>query len=372
MTTNTLCKCDVNSMSKEFAVKNLSLSIDSPIDFDTKPKIACCLHIGMPKTATTTLQNTLFPRHSEVIYLGKRSSDPKFADSAIETFYHQLGESPEAISDTLINDCRKRIEQLRQQAGLLVMSKESLTAAPLKKKRQQARRLRELFNEARILITIREPVSFMEAFYFQSLKGHLYNKVSRHLLVKHFGRPPGYFDFDEWLDLSWNLPGRGAFNHLEIADTVEIYAQEFGRENIVILPFEELKRDSTNFYRTLSDRIGINSDESISLGRGETRNVRWNAETIRRLREMCDSRFLRWKHQLLGGKESLKKYLGVHEMASQSNSPKARAEISDVSRERILSVSRPQCERLVREWNVPLAEYGYPVETESIQRRRAA
>ena len=30
-----------------------------------------CLHIGFPKTGTTTLQKHLFTEHSQIVYLGK-------------------------------------------------------------------------------------------------------------------------------------------------------------------------------------------------------------------------------------------------------------------------------------------------------------
>jgi len=38
---------------------------------ETKPNALPCIHIGLPKTATTTLQQYLFPRHPGLSYLGK-------------------------------------------------------------------------------------------------------------------------------------------------------------------------------------------------------------------------------------------------------------------------------------------------------------
>ena len=43
-----------------------------------------CLHIGLPKTATTTLQHLLFSKHPQIEYLGKTYNNRHFKNHAIK------------------------------------------------------------------------------------------------------------------------------------------------------------------------------------------------------------------------------------------------------------------------------------------------
>jgi len=352
---------------------NLTIHNPSQTGDQGDGRAASYVHIGMPKTATTTIQNNIFFKHSEVVYLGKRSELPKIPDRETTAFYHWLSKSPSSMPQQVLSEYRETINQRRQQGKTVILSKEALTAAPIEKKKHQARRLHELFGDTRILLTTREPVSFMESFYFQQLRGYQQRPQEHQHIASRFGRPPRFFGFNDWLDIAWSLSMGGILNHLKLADTLDVYANEFGRENILIVPFEKIKQDSDQFYRTISEHIGIDADESIALSKQDLpRNIRWTAGVFERLERICNSRYGRWKFRLFGQKQRLSDYLGKHMETALDGAKRAHAEISEQSRDRILSVSRPQCDRLVREWNVPLAEYGYPLSSGEGQVARAA
>ena len=62
----------------------------------------CCVHIGLPKTATTTLQRELFPAHRQLEYLGKVPGEKEYFDSqigAVLNVIDKISIKPEKVAE---------------------------------------------------------------------------------------------------------------------------------------------------------------------------------------------------------------------------------------------------------------------------------
>lgn len=332
-------------------------------DAQASPRRLPLIHLGMPKTATTFLQSFVFALHSEVKYLGKFEGEKHFCSPAMQQAVRCLRQPTHPKLRSHYGNSRREIERQQLPGKLTVFSDEAFTFGSRSIKAEQAKRFRDFFGDCRILLTIREPLSLMETLYFQELRGFNYNKSIYLRFLKPFGHPPRYFSLEEWLELVWSFPHHGAFSHLNVADTVEAYADVFGAENVMVGVYEELKRDNLAFVRRLSEDIGVDPDESVRLCENANRkkNARWLEGHVERLKQFNDSRLLYWKYRLLKSRRQFKEFLGTLGPNEIVDSPTARAEFSPEWKERILAIGREQFSQLDERWNLNLSEYGYPV-----------
>ena len=305
------------------------------------------LHIGMKKTATTLLQQCLFEKHTEVNYI--RSICPV-----------RYLNCPSEMHEGIIKDAQQEMESQWRAGRVCVFSREKLSGGSLKKKLQQAEILRRVFGDCQILITIREPLSWTESFYFQQLK--VFNsRRPPYALFRTFGRPPRYFDINEWLSVMMREEMLG---DLYIAETAEVYAEKFGKENVSLVIFEKLKQTPREFLADICRCIGISLEEAITLCEGQTKNVRWTETSVDRLKRLEGSFLAKWIHRFKRTKKresNLHRLLRIHEEAVNPTAPKARANLEPKWKEVIEKIGREQSQEIVEQWGLPLAAYGYPL-----------
>lgn len=320
------------------------------------------LHLGMPKTATTMLQQCLFAEHPQVDYLGNYKGRPEINCHQTARFIKKTKNPNAVVSTNLINAVHDELQLKRRSNKTLVISKEGLTAGSLEKRRWQAIRFREAFGECHILITTREPLSFIEALYFQQLKGFHRNRMNYRVLRKRYGLPPCYFDINSWLDTLAAMPCCGGLAHLEFADTAEIYSDVFGRENVHVVPYELLKRDADKFVCEVARAAGINAGNAIQLCQGQSLNVRWSEKNIEKLKQVEKTFLERWRYRFSGHRPIvLNRMIGVSGHPAADTSPKAKATISPQWVERITEIGRHQTRKILGKWDLPLVEFNYPV-----------
>jgi hypothetical protein len=320
------------------------------------------LHIGMPKTATTMLQERLFAQHPQVDYLGKHKGPHKFNCLHTARFMEETNNPNVRVSTNLINAVQEEVQLRRRSNKTLVISKEGLTSGTVEKRRWQAIRFHEAFGECHILITTREPLSFIEALYFQQLKGFYLMRISYRVLRHRYGLPPCYFDINSWLDTLAALPCRGGLTHLECADTAEIYSDVFGRDNVHVVPYELLNRDTDSFVCEVARSAGIDVDNAIQLCQGQSLNVRWSEKNIDNLKQFEKTLLGRWRYRFsLHRPIVLNRLIGVSHAPTADTSPKAKVTISRQWSDRITEIGRDQTQKLLENWDLPLAELNYPV-----------
>ena len=223
------------------------------------------IHIGYPKTGTTTLQNYLFQRHPQIKYL-----TPLIHQT-------QLGKDIFFARENAIKRKRKEHKQSLQEIlnsikdrEALVYSNESLmsismffrfsptpfvwTAEPnsIARKLYNVFKDGKLFESVKIIITIRRQDELLKSMYAQ-----VYNRY-----FKKFKETRSFVKF---LDYALIHKDDFIMDALCYNEIISEYEKLFGEENVEVLLFEDLKSSQYSFIQKLTSFLDIDCDEAISL-----------------------------------------------------------------------------------------------------------
>ena len=225
-----------------------------------------CVHIGFPKTGTTTLQSLVFNRHLEIFNLGK-----PYANGELQLLVRTLavGDPKTYDWDGVGRSFQAHVKAALPASGarLIMMSDERLTGNPRVPRAVQAVRLFQLFGDSKILIVIREHRDMLRSMYYQSMRGA---NVKRH-----------FSTFSDWLGEAFEKAESGPLARLEYLHTVEAYANCFERDRIKVLLFETLLQDQQKFADELSGFLGVDAEETRRLIAGRGLNPRMSTADLR-------------------------------------------------------------------------------------------
>jgi len=207
-----------------------------------------------------------------------------------------------------------------------------------------------VFGKAKIIINLRNPIRLLESAYFQQLK--TYNAGS----IKHFRFLPYYQTINNWLRDNYD---RQILNHLQYAETIQAYIEEFGKENVHVFLFEDLIDNQRNYFISLCDAIGINSEEGIMLCNKKVENTRWTTNQINELIEITQS-VIKTLSFSLSGRKKRRLLLNLNEHGWPINpGNRAHALISPDWQEKIYNQTRQGHLWLQDNYKLPLDKYGY-------------
>lgn len=318
----------------------------------------CVVHAGLPKTATTLLQNHLFAQHPDVEFLGTwphRSQRPfnKCRDATIASLFDAL------IHDDPLNPDLERAGELfglgvqpALDAGQVpVWSWESLALNQARIRRARASNLARVFGACRVVLVVRSPLALVESIYFQHIKRNNVGSNAR--------RGSALFcpSIDDWLASTWDRPGGAPAAHLDYAETVRIFADVFGRESVKVMLFEELVSDLPSFVTSLCEFAGISAAEGVALTARRQENVRWGADQMAHLQAIRRSppRAAQFR---FSSRKRRKQLLGLSSSPS-GRGTRAQAVISPQWRSRIIERTATGNRWLEDEWGLPLSKVGY-------------
>ncbi len=231
---------------------------------------ASLIHIGLAKTATTSLQRNLLSRHPEIYYFGFENRDVsmrwvlKMIKSQDSIDYRQSKVS------RLINGIFERNPLGNKK---LVVSDEFLTLPyhpeyTAVDRAAIARRLRDTFGAARILMVIRRP---------QDLLGALYSEWMKWYGIRHMSR----VDFDTWVTGMLNTPTTTWLSLLKYYDIYQVYGEIFGFNCIALYLYEELERDNAAFATRVCQYVGVSQEgagELFGQKRFRSRLKQWQVQ----------------------------------------------------------------------------------------------
>lgn len=175
------------------------------------------IHIGFPKTASTWLQD-FFSSHPEICFVLK----PKFFQrddyfKKGKEFYLSLFQSERGHKITGEGDETYSVGGHSSFDGI-------------------AQRIHQTLPEAKIIIVIRNQVDWLSSLY-------------KHKVRK--GRP---WSFKKFLNSS---SGKEYISAGFYSTTLELYFKLFGRENVLVLFYEELENNPSEFLNKISNFLGI-------------------------------------------------------------------------------------------------------------------
>lgn len=198
-------------------------------------------HVGYPKAASTSLQLNLFSCHSEIHDLSKSIKERK--RKLQENFYKSLKSnyfSVEANYDIFSYLSTEKINVFSHENMVDEFDNEFVN------KELRANRIKTLFPNAKIIMIIRQQNELLRSLYdFWTVKPQ--NNINLWLkdLFDNKHQNPHYLSC------------------LEFDKVIKLYQSLFGRDNVKILIFEELKFNPINFGHELSDFMNISEEETI-------------------------------------------------------------------------------------------------------------
>lgn len=205
-----------------------------------KNKLVDFIHVGDYKTGTSWLQESIFPFHPEIRYLG----DPCF-DERLNKVLREMIDTRDLDfdSESIYSQLKQIINKSEKITGISreVFSQTNYITG--EHALRNAQRIKSVFGSVKIIYTIREQESMLNSIYSQYLK---------------MGGTRG---FEDWfLD---PIECKGIIERLKYDKNIEMYHNIFGEENVLVLLFEELKYNKKEFLRKIFSFIGCPNEEFI-------------------------------------------------------------------------------------------------------------
>lgn len=261
------------------------------------------LHVGLPKTGTTSLQRGVYPRLPRVRYAGKTIPSHAFVTEALTA----------AISATISADgvygdpaprLRDAVAELRRDAGedTLVISTESLVHPMARDIALVADRLAAAVPDARILVTIRAQESLALSWY----RSHGRFAMQLFLHKYESERIPAHLSQRAWWTLVMREPNAGLLAMLDLDAVVACYEARFAGR-VAVLPLELLATDRARSAAILAGALGTEPSACEALlssaheNRGLSAREAWLSRVLLRVGVRADflegreaSAFRRW------------------------------------------------------------------------------
>lgn len=194
------------------------------------------VHVGLPKTATTTLQSELFPHTGEwnVKYLG--TVQPRTLEQSAQ--YLNI---VQAINSGIIENSRDEIEQILANGQSLLFSEEmTLVSQAGVDWRTKLKNLASLLKglDYTLIVTVREPVSAMFSYYVE-----LYSQFSK--------------EKKSFLELAKHDPRMEIFHYNKLFNEI---SYRFDIDRVFVKQFEEIiANDLNDLCELISPQSDLNS-----------------------------------------------------------------------------------------------------------------
>ena len=229
------------------------------------------LHLGFGRTATTWLQNSLFPDLHNVNYLGK--SNESYPRWLIDWNYLDRLLLPEKI-ETIRNNIYKKTTENK----ILISSEAFTQTASIV---DQIERIKSVIQSPRIIIILREPTSLVVSKYRRLRMAGFFNEEIEH-----------YLDYSH---TPYDLVRRG---RLYLYDynyplVIERLNKEFGEKCVFFKKYETLKSNPQKFVSDLVSFLGVQIPSEVDFQAVNSSNaeIRVNPETILKIKTFFSNLF---------------------------------------------------------------------------------
>jgi len=321
------------------------------------------LHVGLPKTGTTTLQQAIFPNHSQIFYLGKffrTSIERGCLSNDVHEVLEPLFWGHKKASDTKETTrlCREKIFPQVSENKCLLVSYEVLGNRPTRTFRRMLERAKEVFGSCRILYVLRNPLTQIPSEYLQNIEGGFIDPKRREWMD-----PPCFLCIETWFAKknmtraeAGAVNDRWPFFSSNYIQNIQASIELLGKENVGVFLFEELQKKPEKYYRSISRFIGIDPDEAYLLSQQKHLNKRITQGELNKIRQLYSCV---WTKALL---PFLSKWLRRRLLLTAAkNSDPAKVELAADFQEKIIAATRDGHRWLVENLDLPLEEYGYPI-----------
>lgn len=296
------------------------------------------IHIGYPKSASTTLQINLFSKHPQIAYLGKHykescrngvwERDKRIWEIINKNILiknewqkkhwsnikdkENYGDQNDSLSQPKVKDqeflfLNQLIRKLKRKR--LVLSHEGFLNGGWQPIEEVPFRLKQAFPNASILIILRNQVNLIESYYWELKQKSYLSSDSKK------------YSFEDWMDLELQNLNRSFLRSLNYNETIKVYQQLFGTQNVYCFLMEDLKYAPELFSEKLSKILNIDSKTTFQLLNSPSKNLSKN-------KKYYNEKLLKWNFAHL---EQIKEIFGIGN------------------------------KNLIQEYNLHLNRYNYPI-----------
>lgn len=316
------------------------------------------LHVGLPKTATTTLQNEFFSAHSEIFYLGKYARRPVqrgcrsvAIHQALDLAIWNLAQPFDA--DRLRDGIGAGTWSEMAERKVILGSWEALgTMTESARFAEMLRRLARLFGRCRVMITVRNPYAWVPSLYLQELRGSF---IQRNRIAMA-DRP--FHELEDWLH---GMDHRRDGNLLySFGDNIREAVALFGKANVGVFLYEDLVADAKAYYAGLCDFIGVDLDECLALTSKKHLHPRITEGQLELMRKADASLVSRLAWRFAPRRNRARQFKGAANQAGADDGPVVIRLPESIRRE-IADRSRATHRWLAGEFGLDLERHGYPL-----------
>ena len=226
------------------------------------PRIA--VHIGLPKTGTTSLQRLVFARHPEIAYFGQTNI---WTSGDAETILKALLVDDNRTRNEQIDDVRAVIDDALRRHRQVVISDESLSCGEFMliasiwdittDHSAVARKIREFLGVVDIIIVLRNQADWLISWYKQGVQNGKYVSTS----------------FADWFDRELGDRRDRLCDLLHYDRLYSAYVDVFGAARVHVFIYERYSDDFASLAGEIARRIGVDDAAAASLARDTAINV---------------------------------------------------------------------------------------------------
>ena len=325
------------------------------------------IHLGLPKTGTTTLQKRIFPYHSEYLYLGKETPETSYSDyNEVNSWTLNLRKSLICKDLPYFSDFdfeqlfRNRYGDEYKKYDKLFFSEENILSRCITPtvygKFKRVGSAYSIFSKLKILL---------ENSSYTSYKVILILRKQDDLIESIFAEE--YYNFKSQM----RMESPEEFVHYLLNDgnmeeidslfrynsLVNFLDSQFGRENVLVLPYEKMKFQPEQFLSDLSSFMQIKPWDNANVlydYKDNNRNVKKEKGKIANVQPITTV-IAKLKHRLIGNvSTNLGQFLSI---------------LNTFQRSKIIKLDKPfkldvlshyQEENFKLQQRVPnIADYGY-------------
>lgn len=230
------------------------------------------VHVGYPKTATTTLQVGLYESSGLVHYLGKYIPSHRYADERLHGLIETLVTGYERDFIEARGPLTDVLRDWQALAGdrPTVLSYENFLHPWATDPGLIARRLGAVAPHAHILVVLREQTALLTSFY------RWHGGYGQYLFLNKYVDEPCIFPLsaDEWMHFQFMFPSKNILGLIDYDGVIADYEDVFGADHVHVLTYETLDRDFDTYVRQLAAVLEIDAEAAARHLRG----VRANSE----------------------------------------------------------------------------------------------
>ncbi len=206
------------------------------------------IHPGFGKSGTTTLQDSVFPKFSDINLVGR----PYYLKDENRKENFELCSNLKKNSPFFDLDLTQKLAlKLISKKKINILSDETLCSASLKNE-AVIQRLSKFYPDAKIFFTIRNQYDAAISYYI--MHGRTLNKSPKPFLGS-------FVSFNNWFDYAFAEYQDNFLGELDYYSVISLYEKYFKQKNIKIFLFEDFINNNQTYLKNILSFCGVKFKE---------------------------------------------------------------------------------------------------------------